>query len=64
MYSANVSDDGKYLLVSVSNSCDPVNKLYYTKIEGDVADIKSSENGVEVVKLINEIDAGYTYLTN
>ena len=30
---AEVSDDGRYVLIIVRNGCDPVNKLYYVDLE-------------------------------
>ena len=30
---AEVSDDGQYVLITVRNGCDPVNKLYYVDLE-------------------------------
>ena len=30
---AEVSDDGRYVLISVRNGCDPVNKLYYVDLD-------------------------------
>ena len=30
---AQVSDDGRYVLIIVNNGCDPVNKLYYVDLE-------------------------------
>ncbi len=31
-YGAEVSDDGDYLILTISESCDPVNKVYIAKM--------------------------------
>eukprot|EP00897_Mesotaenium_endlicherianum_P010788 jgi/Mesen1/9738/ME000695S09056 len=33
MFGAEVSDDGQYLVVSISAGCDPVNRLYYVRLD-------------------------------
>ncbi|XP_072176200.1 prolyl endopeptidase-like [Diadema setosum] len=58
---AEVSDDGRYILLTISEGCDPVNRLYY-------CDIETLENGINGVlpwvKLIDNFDAEYEYITN
>ncbi|GMJ10604.1 hypothetical protein like AT1G76140 [Hibiscus trionum] len=63
----SVTDDGKYLLLTIGESCDPVNKLYY-------CDISSLDEGLEgfrkkngplpFVKLIDTFDAQYEAIAN
>ena len=40
MIGVEVSDDGKYCLISIEEGCDPLNRLYYvdlTRIQGKMA---------------------------
>lgn len=62
MTGAEVTDDGKYLILSVSEGCDPVNRLYYA----DISDPSKgySASSLNVVKLIDNFDALYSYITN
>uniref|UniRef100_A0AAQ4RJX7 Prolyl endopeptidase n=1 Tax=Gasterosteus aculeatus aculeatus TaxID=481459 RepID=A0AAQ4RJX7_GASAC len=56
-----VSDDGRYLLLSIREGCDPVNRLWY-------CDLKTTPQGITGllpwVKLIDNFDAEYEYVTN
>lgn len=56
MYGAEVSHCGQYLLIFVSDSCEPVNRVFYAKL-GDIEQLS-------IVKLIDNFDAEYDYLTN
>lgn len=67
LFGGLVTDDGKYLLLYISEGCDPVNKLYYC----DLSDLPSifesfrSENSpFPFVKLIDDFDAKYDYIAN
>ncbi|KAM8832340.1 prolyl endopeptidase [Spinachia spinachia] len=61
MAGAEVSDDGQYLLLSIREGCDPVNRLWY-------CDLKTTPQGITGllpwVKLIDNFDAEYEYVTN
>jgi prolyl oligopeptidase len=57
MFGAEVSDDGDYLVVSVSESTDPVNRLYYI-------DLRVPEAERVLVRAIDNLDAEYSYITN
>ncbi|KAI4801908.1 hypothetical protein KUCAC02_019775 [Chaenocephalus aceratus] len=61
MAGAEVSDDGGYLLLSIREGCDPVNRLWY-------CDLKTTPEGITGllpwVKLIDNFDAEYEYVTN
>ncbi|KAK5852854.1 hypothetical protein PBY51_006693 [Eleginops maclovinus] len=61
MGGAEVSDDGRYLLLSIREGCDPVNRLWY-------CDLKTTPEGITGllpwVKLIDNFDAEYEYVTN
>lgn len=61
MSGAEVSDDGRYILLSIREGCDPVNRLWY-------CDLQSTPQGITGllpwVKLIDNFDAEYEYVTN
>lgn len=58
---AELSHDGRYIVLSVCEGCDPVNRLYY-------CDMQTLPNGIEGllpwVKLVDNFDAEYEYITN
>ena len=57
MFGGDVTDDGKYLIITVSASCEPVNRVFYAPLaaDGSVGD---------VVKVIDNFDAQYEYIAN
>uniref|UniRef100_A0A673ZVU6 Prolyl endopeptidase n=2 Tax=Salmo trutta TaxID=8032 RepID=A0A673ZVU6_SALTR len=61
MSGVEVSDDGRYVLLSIREGCDPVNRLWY-------CDLQTSAQGITGllpwVKLIDNFDAEYEYVTN
>ncbi|KAL7889023.1 hypothetical protein AOLI_G00039970 [Acnodon oligacanthus] len=61
MSGAEVSDDGRYVLLSIREGCDPVNRLWY-------CDLNTLPDGITGllpwVKLIDNFDAEYEYVTN
>lgn len=53
---AEVSDCGRYLVISVRQGCDPVNRLYYT----DLSTLPDGINGIlPYVKVVDNFDAEY-----
>jgi prolyl oligopeptidase len=52
---ASVTDDGRYLIISVSEGTDPKNRLYYK-------DLSKPESAV--VKLFDDFDAEYSFIDN
>lgn len=54
-FSGRVTDDGRYLIISVSKGTDRRNRVYYKDLESP---------GSEVVKLLNEFDASYSFIDN
>jgi len=52
---AGVTDDGRYLIISVSEGTDPKNRLYYKDL---------SQPDAAVVKLFDDFDAEYTFIDN
>jgi len=61
MIGAEVSDDGRYVLIIVRNGCDPVNKLYYVDLEKINYKIKGH---LEFVKVVDNFDAEYEFIAN
>ncbi|XP_052096936.1 prolyl endopeptidase-like [Mytilus californianus] len=61
MMGAEVSDCGDYLVLAISEGCDPVNRLYYTNL-------KTLPDGIAgllpFVKVVDNFDAEYEYITN
>ncbi|XP_072103314.1 prolyl endopeptidase-like [Mobula birostris] len=58
---ATVSDDGRYVVLSIHEGCQPKNRVWY-------CDLHQLPNGITGllpwVKLIDNFDAEYSYLTN
>ncbi|KAB1275219.1 Prolyl endopeptidase, partial [Camelus dromedarius] len=56
-----LSDDGRYVLLSIREGCDPVNRLWY-------CDLQQESNGItgilKWVKLIDNFEGEYDYVTN
>ncbi|KAL9648103.1 hypothetical protein ABK040_007469 [Willaertia magna] len=70
MFGVQVTDDGKYLIVTVSESTAPVNRLFYVKlykgdeVGGDFSFERDELGRVKLVKYIDNFDAEYDYITN
>ncbi|KAJ6241640.1 prolyl endopeptidase [Anaeramoeba flamelloides] len=62
MFFSDVSDDQKYLIISVCFGCDPANKIYISDLENLVIDEKTGMYHVE--KVIDNLDFEYEYITN
>jgi prolyl oligopeptidase len=52
---ANVTDDGRYLLINVSQGTDTRNRVFYRDLQ---------EPDAPVVELLNDFDAGYDFVGN
>lgn len=61
MYGMDVSDDGRYLILTVHSDCAPVNRFYYLDLQSEK---KHNINGLEFEKLIDNFEASYSYITN
>ena len=53
-FHGHVTDDGKYLIVSISQGTDPKNRVYYKDLAADGP----------VVKLLDDFDASYGFIDN
>jgi prolyl oligopeptidase len=54
-FGGSVTDDGKYLIITVTQGTDPKNRIYYKDL---------SQTGAKVVELLNDFDADYTFIEN
>ncbi|NXD83184.1 PPCE endopeptidase, partial [Halcyon senegalensis] len=61
MGGAEVSDDGRYVLLSIREGCDPVNRLWYCDLQTESQGISGI---LQWVKLIDNFEAEYEYITN
>ncbi|KAK2660831.1 hypothetical protein Ddye_007364 [Dipteronia dyeriana] len=67
IFSGSVTYDGKYLLLYISETCDPVNKLYYCDMSALPENLEGyrGRNGqLPFVKLIDGLDAQYEAIAN
>jgi prolyl oligopeptidase len=65
--SARVTDDGQYLVLSIGEGCDPVNRLYYfdlTTLVGGLVSLTDTDSMLDFVKLVDNFDAQYQYVAN
>ncbi|KAF9686650.1 hypothetical protein SADUNF_Sadunf02G0011400 [Salix dunnii] len=64
---AGVTDDGKYLLLYIGESCDPVNKVYYCDMSAFYEGLEGCKGGNSLLpftKLIDNFDAQYHVIAN
>jgi prolyl oligopeptidase len=54
-FSGNVTDDGNYLIISISQGTDRRNRVYYQDL---------SDSNAKVVELLNDFDAEYAFIDN
>merc|ERR1712110_660341 len=60
LFGPEITDDGKTLLISISESCEPKNLLYMVSLEG----FDGRQPLQPLNKLINTFDDEYNYITN
>ncbi|KAG0587625.1 hypothetical protein KC19_2G178800 [Ceratodon purpureus] len=64
---AEVTDDGQYLVLSIEEGCDPVNRLYYCDLsilpEG-LEGLRKNKEQLPFVKLVDNFDAQYELVAN
>ncbi|XP_047322981.1 LOW QUALITY PROTEIN: prolyl endopeptidase-like [Impatiens glandulifera] len=67
-FAADITDDGKYALLYTSESCDPVNKIFYCDLtaipDGLEGQRKGSKDLLPFVKLVDNFEAEYTAIAN
>ncbi|KAG6699546.1 hypothetical protein I3842_08G072200 [Carya illinoinensis] len=66
-FGADVTDDGKYVLLNIGEGCDPVNKFYYcdlSALPNGLAGMKGKNDLLPFIKLIDEFDAQYIAIAN
>lgn len=67
LFDGGVTADGKYLLLSIGESCDPVNKLYYcdmSSLPEGLEGFRKNNGQLPFVKLIDRFDAQYQAIAN
>ncbi|XP_052108838.1 uncharacterized protein LOC107460241 [Arachis duranensis] len=66
-FGGSVTDDGKYVLLYISEGCDPVNKLYYfdmSELPNGMESFRNKSTLLPFVKLIDNFDAQYHDIAN
>uniref|UniRef100_A0A7N0RA53 Prolyl endopeptidase n=1 Tax=Kalanchoe fedtschenkoi TaxID=63787 RepID=A0A7N0RA53_KALFE len=64
-FQAEVTEDGKYVIICVEEGCDPVNKLYYLDISTQALEpFKRRTDLPPFVKLVHTFDARYHVVAN
>ncbi|KAL9672219.1 hypothetical protein QQ045_028469 [Rhodiola kirilowii] len=67
LFAAYITDDGKYLLMDISEGCDPVNKVYYfdlSTLSGGLGSYKGKNELLPFVKLVDTFEAKYSPVAN
>ncbi|KAL0016875.1 hypothetical protein SO802_003944 [Lithocarpus litseifolius] len=67
LFGASVTEDGKYVLLYISEGCDPVNKFYYCDLStfpNGLVGLKGKNDLLPFIKLIDDFDAQYHEIAN
>ncbi|ESQ34759.1 hypothetical protein EUTSA_v10006924mg [Eutrema salsugineum] len=67
MFGSKVTDDGKYLIMTIEEGCDPVNKVYHCDLSSlphGLEGFRGSNALLPFVKLIDTFDAQYIAIAN
>ncbi|XP_058725429.1 uncharacterized protein LOC131596705 [Vicia villosa] len=67
MFDGTVTDDGKYVILIISEGCDPVNKIYYfdlSELPDGLEGFRNEKSFLPFVKLIDNFDASYEPVAN
>jgi len=62
MFAAEVTDDGAYVLLTIFESCDPVNKLYAAPLDALLA--AAADARTTFVRLVDDFRAQFEYVAN
>ncbi|KAJ3194933.1 hypothetical protein HK101_001543 [Irineochytrium annulatum] len=63
IFGSSVSDDGKYLILTISESCDPKNLIYIADLEKG-SDANGLTGRFDFVKIVPDWKAEFSYVTN
>ncbi|MQL84780.1 hypothetical protein Taro_017306 [Colocasia esculenta] len=66
-FASQVTDDGKYVLLYITEGCDPVNKLYYcdlSSLPSGFEGIRENKSMLPFVKLVDNFEASYEAVSN
>ncbi|KAM1088129.1 hypothetical protein ACFX19_016280 [Malus domestica] len=66
-FGADVTVDGKYILLYVAEGCDPVNKFYYcdmSALPNGLEGLRGKNDLLPVIKVIDKFDAQYHVIAN
>ncbi|XP_074607538.1 prolyl endopeptidase-like [Acropora palmata] len=61
---AEVSDCGKYLVLTPHEGCAPVNRLFYCDLEKYKDGLQDASGQLQYEKVVDNFDAEYEYITN
>jgi prolyl oligopeptidase len=61
LFGAEVTDCGRWLVISVANGCDPVNQVWLLDLQSQNP-LNTSK--FDIVKLVDNFAAGYDYISN
>ncbi|KAM1329596.1 hypothetical protein ACFX15_041632 [Malus domestica] len=67
LFEADVTEDGKYILLYVEEGCDPVNKFYYCDMSAllnGLEGLRGKNDLLPVIKVIDKFDAQYRVIAN
>ncbi|KAJ3091557.1 hypothetical protein HK102_000096 [Quaeritorhiza haematococci] len=64
IFGAEVTDDGKYVILTISESCDPANKLYIAEINATDVNGEGLKDAPKFTKIVDKFEAEYSYITN
>ncbi|KAF8924439.1 hypothetical protein BGZ58_001782, partial [Dissophora ornata] len=58
---ASVSEDGRYIIFTIAQNCDNMNKLYLVDLDAEGHQVSENRN---LIKVVDVFEAEYDYLTN
>ncbi|CAA6663253.1 unnamed protein product [Spirodela intermedia] len=67
MFAGQVTEDGKYVLLYITEGCDPVNKLYYcdlSSLHNGLQGVKEDGGMLPFIKLVDNFEASYESVAN
>ncbi|MGV3773947.1 MAG: prolyl oligopeptidase family serine peptidase [Verrucomicrobiales bacterium] len=64
LFSGEATEDGKYLIITVSQGTDSRKRVYYKELKQGTTGTDQVREGSRVVELLNEFDAAYSFINN